>query len=839
MMRMKTAGQSLNERQLTAGVILLIVVLATAYYMPWISGSRAFYQSDTSYFFEPFCHYIADRFRSGQLPLWNPFIWCGISQVASLSPSIFYPFNLLFVPLKFSPALALYVLFHEFIAFGGMFILCRKLGLSKLAALCAAVVAGFNGYMISIVTNFTLMATAAWMPMAVAAIYSVSAEFDRRNVRWLAIGTASVAMMITAGRAELFAPALGILSFYAAVACIMRWRAGERQAAVKQLLWRAGTMALGICVAAPLLLAALEWWRISSRAFGMRANVVLLWSANWYDWLSTIFIQPLGDLTDITAKQRELVTSYSGGLPYVPSSYIGPVPMTLAAVAIFSRGWRGRWWFFGIGLLMALLASGINTPIAPYLVTHFPFMSFFRFPIKLMIIPLFCIAVLAGAGLDAICEKRVHQYVVMAVTAVWLAFAGIGFYLRFAPDVIPALASIPMPADFTPFMERLAEAQALLGRSILSGSLIAISVGVLCIMYLIDKVPRQIFAAVIAFAIAWNIALAAFLYPPHSTRGDFYEMPNPLATELKPHLFDVHGFAVQRAVPLYTETAYIPHGAGVPNADENCYRQERLMLYGNQAIDFGIPTSIGFEATENGRLTRLNNSLQTLMWRIHNPTAGNHTMSDSDILLARFCKITGSGFVSMPLTLDNPPLNVVPLDQRWFKLIGDNSINNFAIYRCRESNNRWYFARNIIPTIDWTNFYRWLQDINDPSFDKVFVGTDRVPAPDALPASPADANEQAVLEADQPEYVRMKTTTTNKRLLVLTDPHYPRFNAYLDGKPVYTYRANLFFRAVAVPAGTHTIEFKYEPTSAYVGMAIALLSALGIGLLWMRSRRVS
>ena len=65
-------------------------------------------------------------------------------------------------------------------------------------------------------------------------------------------------------------------------------------------------------------------------------------------------------------------------------------------------------------------------------------------------------------------------------------------------------------------------------------------------------------------------------------------------------------------------------------------------------------------------------------------------------------------------------------------------------------------------------------------------------------------------------------------LLVLHDNHYPGWKAYVDGEPAPLLRANYTFRAVAVPAGDHRVEFVFWPASLQYGL---LLAAVGAGVL--------
>ena len=58
--------------------------------------------------------------------------------------------------------------------------------------------------------------------------------------------------------------------------------------------------------------------------------------------------------------------------------------------------------------------------------------------------------------------------------------------------------------------------------------------------------------------------------------------------------------------------------------------------------------------------------------------------------------------------------------------------------------------------------------------------------------------------------------------LVTTDAFYPGWDATLDGRPVPVSRADLAFRAVSVPPGTHTVTYRYRPRSVFYGLRLSL-----------------
>ncbi len=85
----------------------------------------------------------------------------------------------------------------------------------------------------------------------------------------------------------------------------------------------------------------------------------------------------------------------------------------------------------------------------------------------------------------------------------------------------------------------------------------------------------------------------------------------------------------------------------------------------------------------------------------------------------------------------------------------------------------------------------------------------------------------AVIKSYESNRVSIQTTTKNRALLVLTDPFYSGWEAFVDGKPTKIYRADYTFRGVIVPEGQHLITFTYYPSSFKIGLTLAVLGALG------------
>jgi hypothetical protein len=101
-----------------------------------------------------------------------------------------------------------------------------------------------------------------------------------------------------------------------------------------------------------------------------------------------------------------------------------------------------------------------------------------------------------------------------------------------------------------------------------------------------------------------------------------------------------------------------------------------------------------------------------------------------------------------------------------------------------------------------------------------------------LPEGPvldSDATGACRIVDLRPDRVEIEAQLTAPGYVVLIDAYDPGWRATIDGRPVPILRANVAFRAVATPAGSHRIRFVYRPTSVKVGLTVSALAAL-VGL---------
>jgi len=95
-----------------------------------------------------------------------------------------------------------------------------------------------------------------------------------------------------------------------------------------------------------------------------------------------------------------------------------------------------------------------------------------------------------------------------------------------------------------------------------------------------------------------------------------------------------------------------------------------------------------------------------------------------------------------------------------------------------------------------------------------------------------DTSGTIKLDVYKPNYLKYTAETSGKALAVFSEIYYGKgWNAYIDDKKTDHFLVDYVLRAMEVPAGKHTIEFKFEPQVIQTGSTITLISSLGMLLL--------
>lgn len=78
----------------------------------------------------------------------------------------------------------------------------------------------------------------------------------------------------------------------------------------------------------------------------------------------------------------------------------------------------------------------------------------------------------------------------------------------------------------------------------------------------------------------------------------------------------------------------------------------------------------------------------------------------------------------------------------------------------------------------------------------------------------------------EPSSIELEVKAASPSALVAAESFYPGWRAWIDGTETGIFRADIAFRGIVVPAGTHTVRMQFEP-----GIFPASLAVSGVGLL--------
>jgi hypothetical protein len=107
-----------------------------------------------------------------------------------------------------------------------------------------------------------------------------------------------------------------------------------------------------------------------------------------------------------------------------------------------------------------------------------------------------------------------------------------------------------------------------------------------------------------------------------------------------------------------------------------------------------------------------------------------------------------------------------------------------------------------------------------------------------------DSSASIRLTSYKPNHLIYESNASQDQVAVFSDIYYDKgWDATIDGKDAFIFRADYVLRAMVIPAGKHTIEFRFEPRAYYTGNKIALASSLllilfALGIFGMEIRKI-
>lgn len=755
---------------------------------------RTFFYRDILVYWLPQVESFVRAIAEGTLPLWNPYVGFGAPMLADASYQILYPFtwlNLLLMPATTYKAL---VVSHAALAGIGTFRLARRHGLPEWPAFVAGALWLASGPFLSAVALYHHFVSASWMPWVLLGVENVlEAPGPRTAGRLGLIG----ALQLLGGSGDLCLMT-AMMAGLRAAACL----ASERPpllTALRTLRWAglAALLALGGAAAQWIPTLALV---VGSGREQMTVEAKTAWSLSPLSALDVLFPRLIGE-APLNASSRAWL--YDGREPFLTFLYLGAATFPLVILGAMSSARRRPWLVVG-ALLFFWLALGWFNPWYPLLVQIPPF-GLLRYPVKYLWPFAFLWCLLAGSGLQdwflgsatrvrLITAGGVSLCLLTAAAAACLLLAGGG------PSVSALLAALvePSPEARSRFTASALEACV--------GTLLVLAAALGLLMVRLNSPATARWSAVamgfLAFA---DVARVSRTVNPGAPAALLSHIPS-VVSWLRSARADA------RVLSLGAPPSQLARGPKDWDTEARWSLGLLELLRPTVGARYGIFGS--YDGNFTGLALASTAELSNLVVRYLKTPLG-----------LRLLRLGGVDYVA---TLDRSGLpglaEAAPPMPSVFR-------EPIRLFKVPSPLPRFYAVAQsrVVPERE-----AYLQ-LADPGFDperEVILA----PGAGAFRGDPSFVGRVRLLERRM-DRILLEADLSSSGFVVLVEAYGPGWRARVDAHPAPVLRANILFRAVAVPAGRHRVELAYRPRAVVWGAALAVSSlVIAIGLAVRRVR---
>lgn len=473
-------------------------VLVLAFFAKFLTGEQVLAFKDLSRYFYPLRYLMVEQARSGQWPLWNPYIFCGFPLLATLQIGFFYPLSLLYYVLPFNLAFNYFTIIHYFLAASFMYLLLRYFSLDKMASFLGGMVFAFSGYLLSVSNMNTSLMAVVWLPLVVLVFDSLLKQ--RTFLKIAGLGCL-LALQFLGGEPTIIFVTLIFLLAYALVF------GDSRQAGLRAVLGLAGAGMIALGLTAVQLLPFLELAKYSDRVARTAYGLVTMRSFPPRELINFIFPYFFGNQAVFGGMTETLIGK--NFQDWLISPYFGILPLVFVWFA-FARRRKQALFFLGTAAVALLLAFGKYT-LLYRLIYLLPGFSMIRYPVKYLFLLNFSLVVLAAFGFERlmclVTENREYlgrlaRRLLWLVLGLLLVFL-VGFFSRAAIFAFLAQNYSPkLPAYFFELLAGMIEFNLL---SFFFVIMYLLGLWLLMFLAARDKIKRFAFAALLILLTAADL----------------------------------------------------------------------------------------------------------------------------------------------------------------------------------------------------------------------------------------------------------------------------------------------------------------------------------------------
>ncbi len=800
---------------------LFVVAAPLILFAPFLLGRQVLYWGTPLLQFYPWRQFALETIRAGHLPLWNPYLGNGAPLVANYQSAIFYPPNWLSLLLPLDYSFSWLVALHLIWAGAGMVTLSHALGLRPLGQAVAGLAFGMSQYLAARAGFLSINATVAWLPWVIWAgdqlLATAQASVPSARFRAALLLSLFLSLQLLAGHAQTTWYTLLLLGAWTLWRFVTLSPLLPRSLAsfvIRHLSFVIFSFLLAFLLAALQLLPTAELLRQSPRADAADYEFVATYSfspwrlltlfapdllgnparGQFYGygnyWEDAVYVGILPVLLALGVILQSLVSSFRHLISRTPAP---PHPHTPTPLPIISPAPLLPIPFLILTLpLTFLLATGRNTPIFPFFYRYIPTFDLFQAPARMMVWFVFALALLAGIGAD-----RWSKVPLRGRSLYWTRLGALGAITVTITSLV-VLAAVPPAGKLAQQLHTVTHAIAIMGFGLFISVIFALlkpktGVG----NHPITQSPNR--------PILWELSVALFLSADLILAGwglnpgappTLYRAPTSSSAVLVPALGGHRLFQFPGDEYHVKFDLFFSFKTFAPPERARAVREAELP---NVAQLDGLASASNFEPLVSARYAGL-----------------VRVISDTHSLdLLRLMDVAA--------VVSSAPLNLEAIAG------GDAT----TVYRLpgEARRIRVVYAARTVADADAA-----LAAVASPDFDPASEVILEADDPGVYPHTPAPPH---VSLTASPNAVTIPVSLRQPGWVVLSDTYYPGWLVFVDGQPATLLHADFGFRAVAVGAGDHVVEFRYEPRSFRIGLwvsAPAWLLWLGAAL-WLWRRR--
>lgn len=325
-----------------------------------------------------------DIYKTGSLPLWNSYSFCGYPLWANPQAAVLNPVNVLYVVFSKVNAWSLQVVLQSFLAFVFMFVYLKNLVKKTLPALFGSIAFSFGGFMTIFLQYNVHSYSILYLPLM---FYFLDKYHLSRKLRWGAFLSLIIFFQLTSGYPQVTIYSLVAIGFYALFL-----------KSFKLLLFFIVYSIIGLGLSGVILLPTFELLNYSQRI-----KEVSEYGLDYLPWQSLINLLAPDFFGNPATGNSWGLGNYTNFV-----GYTGLVTLVFALVAILRRKKEKNITFFLVVTCLSLLFA-LPTPIAQI------FKNFNLFGLgaasmtRILFLFNFSVAVLASFGFLRMFEEKSEQ----------------------------------------------------------------------------------------------------------------------------------------------------------------------------------------------------------------------------------------------------------------------------------------------------------------------------------------------------------------------------------------------------------------------------------------------